>query len=188
MAKKHVNMQINIRPMQSDDLELVHLIDKISFSMPWSPRAYHYELNENDSSYLWVAESSTAQEVKRIIGFIVLWLILDEAHIATIAVHPDYRKRGIAQELLRTALTTAIHKGAKSATLEVRANNEIAKKLYRRFRFEIVGHRPRYYRDNNEDATLMTVDTLGPDYLDWLKTVDWRQLSNAKTKTGFRQA
>jgi ribosomal-protein-alanine N-acetyltransferase len=90
----------------------------------------------------------------------VVWLILDEAHIATIAVHPDFRGHGIGSLMLRTILEEAARKGAGEAMLEVRANNGIAQAMYRRFGFEVVFRRPRYYRDNNEDALLMSLDDL----------------------------
>ena len=106
---------------------------------------------------------------------IVLWMILDEGHIATIAVHPDYRGRGIGQHLLVTAIIAAIQKGAQSATLEVRANNLIAQQLYRRFGFVVVGNRPHYYRDNNEDALIMTLNGLNPVYLKWLQGDEWKR-------------
>ena len=158
-----------IRPMSSADLEQVLAIDHMSFSMPWPASAYNYELNENPLSLLWVAETGLPAQNRRIVGLLVLWLIVDEAHIATLAVHPDHRGQGIAQRLIRVALKEAILKGMSAATLEVRANNLAAQNLYRQFGFEIVGNRPRYYRDNNEDAFIMTVSDLGPSYLDWLE-------------------
>ena len=185
-------LPINIRPMQEDDLEQVIAIDRISFSMPWSPRAYRYELKENAASLLWVAEIASKQGQRQIVGYIVIWLICtpapEEAHIATIAVHPGYRNQGVAQELLQTALITAIQKGVGSATLEVRESNLAAQNLYERFKFEVVGHRPRYYCDNKENAILMTVEGLGQAYLDWLDNTCWRQSShpsNSATGLGF---
>ena len=164
---------VHIRIMQADDLEQVQAIDELSFSMPWPASAFRYELYENPMSLLWVAEVATPSKKQKIAGFIVLWMIMDEAHIATLAVHPDYRELGIARRLLVTALAEAIHRGLRLATLEVRANNTVAQKLYRRFRFKVVGSRPRYYRVNNEDALIMTVDGLDQNYLDWLESGDW---------------
>ena len=157
--------RVAIRPMQLSDLAQVHSIDQYSFSMPWPASAYEYELQENPYSLLWVAEISTEGEAPRVVGIIVVWLILDEAHIASIAVHPDYRSRGIARQLLITTLRAVIQKGSQIATLEVRSQNLIAQRLYRRFGFEVVGKRVRYYRDNNEDAFIMTLTGLGPAYL-----------------------
>jgi len=181
MSAYQAQDSITIRPMREADLGEVQAIDRISFSMPWPSSAYLYELKSNPLSLLWVAEQALPVETgltenqRRIAGMIVVWLILDEAHIATIAVHPELRNRGIAQNLLATAIKASIHKGMRKATLEVRANNTIAQRLYRRFRFEVVGQRPRYYRDNQEDALIMTVDGLGEAYLDWLEREDWRK-------------
>jgi len=166
-------LPIVIRHMRAEDLEQVQAIDKVSFSMPWPASAYRYELFENLSSLLWVAEAPEA----RIAGMIVIWMIMDEAHIATIAVHPNYRARGISQRLLVSAMQEAIQKGAHSATLEVRASNTIAHQLYRRFGFQIVGSRTHYYKDNNEDAIIMTVDGLDKEYLDWLISGEWQSQS-----------
>lgn len=170
---------IAIRRMTQDDLPQVKAIDQISFNMPWPDSAYHYELNENPLSLLWVAEQKTPPGagsppgLPRIVGMIVVWMILDEAHIATIAVHPDYRSQGIARQLLAQALITAIERGANQATLEVRAGNIAAQKLYQRFRFAVVGNRPRYYKDNHEDALIMTVSQFDKSYADWLQSGAW---------------
>ena len=165
---------ILIRRMQAADLPQVHAIDKISFTMPWPESAYRYELFENLSSLLWVAEAQEQGGASRLVAMVVVWLVVDEAHIATIAVHPDYRGQGIAQELLCVALIESIEKGMHSATLEVRARNLTAQRLYRRFRFVEAGVRPRYYRDNFEDALIMTANKLDRDYLQWLKDGAWR--------------
>jgi ribosomal-protein-alanine N-acetyltransferase len=151
---------IAIREMRSDDLEQVRELDRLSFTMPWPDSAYNFEINENPLSYLWVAEDTSANEHGHIIGMIVTWHIMGEAHIATLAVHPDFRGRGIAKQLIITALEDAFTKGMGAATLEVRAHNEAARNLYQHFGFEVVGRRPRYYRDNNEDAIIMTLDSL----------------------------
>jgi len=166
---------IRIRPMQLEDLEQVHAIDRMSFSIPWPENSYRYELLENPRSMSLVAETTLPDSSKRVVATIVVWLIEDEAHIATLSVHPDYRGQGISHELLAVALTGAIHAGMQSATLEVRANNQIAQALYRRFRFEVFGQRPHYYRDNNEDALIMTVEGLDKHYLEWLESGAWRK-------------
>jgi [ribosomal protein S18]-alanine N-acetyltransferase len=169
-------MTIYIRSMKLDDLDKVHSIDQLSFSMPWPKRSYHYELLENPTSRLWVVEIQNPDGTKDIAGMIVMWIIVDEAHIATLAVHPDYRGRGIAKKLLIVSLKDAISQGMRLATLEVRANNETAQELYRKFGFVISGRRPRYYRDNNEDALIMTLHGLGKDYLHWLEIIDQAEI------------
>jgi ribosomal-protein-alanine N-acetyltransferase len=151
---------IHIRPMQVGDLEQVQAIDRLSFSLPWPPNAYRYELTENPASILWVAEACRPDRDCKVVGMIVIWLILDEAHIATIAIHPDYRRIGIGKRLLMVALDDCQKKGARQAMLEVRAGNSGAQELYRKFGFEIVYRRPRYYKDNHEDALLMNLTGL----------------------------
>jgi ribosomal-protein-alanine N-acetyltransferase len=179
---------ISIRQMQAEDLGQVHSIDKISFSLPWPESAYRYELYENQSSLQWVAEAQEPDGTLRVVGMVVVWLVVDEAHIATIAVHPDYRGRGIAQELLCAALIESIERGMRSATLEVRAHNLTAQNLYRRFRFEQIGMRPRYYRDNFEDALIMTAEKLDQDYVKWLKEGGWRASAERSSQSCVRAA
>ncbi len=163
----HLN-SVRIRLMQAEDLEGVHNIDELSFSMPWPLSSYRFELLENPSSMLWVAEAGGQDEKKAVVGMIVLWMLVDEAHIATFAVHPDYRGRGIGRQLLVQALQEAVQKGARQATLEVRAGNLIAQNLYRKFGFRTVARRAKYYQDNFEDALIMTVEGLNQDKLSGL--------------------
>lgn len=153
-------MNIRIRPMILDDVEHVKEIDRLSFSLPWPDNAYRYELLENSASLLWVAESVTSSGESKVCGMVVIWLILDETHIATLAVHPDCRGQGIGKQLLKVALAASAKRGAQQATLEVRESNFIAQKIYRDFGFQIVGRRRRYYKDNREDAVLMTLQSL----------------------------
>ena len=163
------NLEVLIRPMQATDIEAVTAIDRISFSLPWPERAYQYELNDNPASLLWVAEINPSEGERRVAGLVVAWLILDEAHIATLAVHPDFRRNGIGESLLLTVLEDAFLKGASQAMLEVRASNSAAINLYRRFGFEIAGRRLSYYRDNNEDAVLMNLGLLDQAYIDRMR-------------------
>lgn len=162
-----------IRPMRLDDLARVVEIDRLSFSLPWSENAFRFELLENPSSLSLVAELETEEGSPSVVGYGVAWLIMDEAHIATIAVHPAHRQRGIAKRLLAEMLKAAIERGARLATLEVREGNLAAQRLYRRFGFENVGRRPRYYMDNQEDAIIMTVFGLNQAYRDWLDAGGW---------------
>ncbi len=97
---------------------------------------------------------------RTVVAMIVSWLIVDELHIATIATHPTHRRRGIGSLLLREALKDAQSAGARRAFLEVRAGNEDAQAMYRKFGFGITGRRTAYYRDNGEDAILMTLEPL----------------------------
>jgi ribosomal-protein-alanine N-acetyltransferase len=150
------NVQTSIRPMTLDDLPRVVEIDRLSFTLPWPANSYRFELTQNDASHCWVA---VADDV--VVAILVLWLIEDEAHIATIAVHPDFRGHGIGRQILLAALRDAAARGATMSTLEVRASNRAAIQLYEQFGFEIVGNRPRYYQDTHEDALIMTNERIG---------------------------
>jgi [ribosomal protein S18]-alanine N-acetyltransferase len=160
---------IIIRPMQEQDLDRAHEIDRLSFPIPWPASSLRYELNKNLSSICLVAEVA---EDEIVIGFVVVWSILDEAHIATFAVHPDFRRMGVGRELLTAALKAAIQKGAASAALDVRAGNIAAQNLYQEFGFSVVGRRYSYYKDNGEDALLMSVYDLDEEYLKYLEDLD----------------
>ena len=169
--------KLNIRPMRVEDIEKVIEIDRMSFSMPWSIRSYRYEVLQNEHSACWIAETNESGREPEIIGMLVMWLIIDEAHIATIATHPAFRRCGTAKSMLRTALMDVIRKGALSATLEVREGNTAARSLYGFFGFREVGRRKHYYSDNHEDAMLMTVFGLNEEYLAWLEngsTLAWK--------------
>ncbi len=148
-------MRLIVRRMEIEDVPVAHEIDKLSFTLPWPQRSLRFEVSDNPAARCWVAELDG-----RVVGMLVLWMIVDEAHIATLATHPEYRRQGIAEQLLVTALDEAHAEGARSALLEVRAGNETAQSLYRKYGFDIVGRRERYYKDNNEDAILMTLNRL----------------------------
>lgn len=167
-AASRLPTALRIRPMQNADIEQVIAIDQSSFSLPWPKSAFDYEINENPHSLSLVAEISSETAAQRIVGMVVVWLILDEAHIATIAVDHSYRRQGIAQLLIAEAMRQAIPRGAQIATLEVRQTNLAAQQLYQKFGFEIVGRRIRYYQDNHEDALIMTVSNI--------RDVHWQQI------------
>jgi len=142
-----------IRRMTLADVPEVHEIDLLSFSLPWPERSFRFELTENQVSRGWVAEVDG-----KIAAMLVLWFIVDEAHIATIAVHPDFRWQGIGEQILLHALRAAHNEGAQRAFLEVRAGNVAAQAMYQKYGFEVAGVRPGYYKDNNEDALLMNLE------------------------------
>jgi [ribosomal protein S18]-alanine N-acetyltransferase len=148
-------VNVAIRRMTLEDVPAVHEIDMLSFSLPWPERSFHFELTGNPVSRTWVAESSG-----RIAAMLVLWLIVDEAHIATIATHPDFRRQGIGERLMIAALVSVRNEGAARAFLEVRAGNAAALAFYEKYGFVVAGLRPHYYKDNNEDAILMNLEDL----------------------------
>ena len=151
------------------DLPAVSQIDELSFDQPWPPNAFEVELM-NSSARCWVAESdgSTSEDNQaRVIAALIIWRVLDEAHIATIAVHPDFRQQGTGKQLLLAGMQAAYVEGARIYHLEVRAGNLAAQKMYANFGFEIVGRRPGYYKNNGEDALLMTLDLNLPNSGRW---------------------
>jgi ribosomal-protein-alanine N-acetyltransferase len=89
-----------------------------------------------------------------------MWVVIDEAHIGTIASHSKMRRQKIGAKLMLSCAREAQQRGCKSILLEVRASNLAAQNLYRKFGFEVVGERKAYYQDNNEDAFLMTVSDI----------------------------
>ncbi len=149
-------MKVAVRKMTMQDVPAVSQIDRLSFSLPWPEHSFQYEVGENRVARCFVAET----EDRRIAAMIVSWIIVDEMHIATIATHPDFRRQGIGERILREALQDGRDAGAHLAFLEVRATNEPAQAMYRKFGFRVSGKRPRYYRDNGEDAILMTLQPL----------------------------
>ena len=144
-----------IRRMTEADLEQVVAIDQASFSLPWPPRSFAYELTDNFTSRSWVAELDG-----QVVAMMVGWLIVDELHVATIATRPDQRGRGFGKRLLIHALIQAQAEGAVRAFLEVRSGNVAAQNLYRNLGFVEDGRRKEYYKDNLEDAVLMSLNDL----------------------------
>lgn len=163
--------EILIRKMTIGDIDQVHALELRSFPTPWLKKSFQYELEENNAAHLWVAEHIIDDGEKKIIGMTIAWLLVDEAHIATIAVDKDYQRRGIASKLIYTALIDLAKKGAIIATLEVRESNQAAQALYQQFGFQAVGRRKAYYRDNHEDAILMTSDRINIDQLTALNRI-----------------
>lgn len=158
-----------VEPMALSDLEQVMVIERASFSLSWSERAYRYEIVENDHSTMLVVRpiprllGRPVPRLRRIgrlkpgpvLGYAGFWLLVDDAHVATIAVDPDHRGQGL---------------GAERATLEVRVSNEPAQRLYLRYGFHVVERRRRYYSDNNEDAYLMATPPFdSPGFLEILR-------------------
>jgi ribosomal-protein-alanine N-acetyltransferase len=149
--------------MQLADIPQVHALDVSAFSLPWPERSYRYEVGQNSASSCWVAEVFQPEGAPVLVGMMVNWVILDELHIATLAVHPEYRRLGIGRRLLAQGLQAGWERGARQALLEVRRSNLAAQALYARFGFVVNGERKRYYQDNHEDALLMILDPLeGP--------------------------
>jgi [ribosomal protein S18]-alanine N-acetyltransferase len=148
-------VRITIGPMLVDHLPEVQAIEKASFTSPWPPHAYRSELETNRLAHYLVV-----QVRDRVIAYGGIWLMVDEAHVTTFAVHPLWRRRHVGDQLLLALLDIAVARHAHEATLEVRLSNLAARKLYEKFGFRPVGLRPRYYSDDGEDALIMTTEPL----------------------------
>ncbi len=158
-------LRVTVRRMRFDDVEQVHAIDQRSFPTPWTLNSFRFELSENRSSHSWVAEVEMGGE-KLVVGAIVVWLLVDDAHIGTIAVDAPYRRQGIGRRMLCIALAELARAGAVSSTLEVRESNLAAQEMYRQFGYETVGRRRGYYPDNGEDALVMALEKLDTEGLE----------------------
>jgi ribosomal-protein-alanine N-acetyltransferase len=155
--------EVRLRPMRLEDVPRVHQLDVLAFSLPWPERSYRFEVSENRASSCWVAELPCAGGQAEVVGMMVNWVIVDELHIATIAVHPDHRRLGIGRRLLVQGLRAGWERGARKAYLEVRRSNLAAQEMYAGFGFSVNGERKQYYQDNHEDALLMILDPLEPE-------------------------
>ena len=167
------------RFMTEADIGQVAEIERESFPTAWPHTAYRRELANNMARYLVVidrAHGPVDQPTRRarslldlfrrheeppatndcIVGYVGVWLMVDEAHVVAIAVREAYRRRGIGELLLTEALELALEHHQEVVTLEVRATNVGAQALYEKYRFLKVGVRKRYYSDNHEDAIIMS--------------------------------
>jgi len=146
---------IVIEDMTADDIPAVQEVERASFPVPWPANAFKHELTQNKN-----ARYIVARESERIIAYAGLWLALDEAHITTFAVIPERRRRKIGERMLVRLFDLATDLKAEWLTLEVRASNLAAQKLYEKYGFRRAGVRRRYYSDNNEDALIMWTERL----------------------------
>ena len=148
-------LRLRIEPMRIEDLPAVHAIERASFDAPWPPEAYRNDLETNR-----LAQYLVARVDDEIAAYGGMWLMVDEGHIITFAVHPSWRRQHIGGRLLLSFLDLATDRGAHEATLEVRLSNIAARRLYEKYGFRPVGLRPRYYSDNGEDALIMTTEPI----------------------------
>ncbi|GEN53857.1 ribosomal protein S18-alanine N-acetyltransferase [Halobacillus faecis] len=141
-----------IRRMTKNDVKAVMDVEKASFAVPWSKETFEKEMEDNPYAHYYVVEKEDA-----IIGYCGLWLIIDEAHVTNIAIHPDHRGNKYGERLFRHTCKEAIEHGAIQLSLEVRVSNTAAQHMYRKFGMVPGGIRKRYYSDNGEDALVMWV-------------------------------
>ncbi|MGI6492254.1 MAG: ribosomal protein S18-alanine N-acetyltransferase [Pelotomaculum sp.] len=148
-------MELIFDQMRLEHLSQVLEIEEASYAAPWPYQSFAYELQQNDLAFYIVALQG-----EKVVGYCGMWLILDEAHITNVAVHPDYRRLKVGKALLLQMIDLAVQGGAKSMTLEVRPSNTPAIRLYEQLGFVVRGRRKGYYTDNNEDALIMWKEDL----------------------------
>jgi len=142
-----------IEPLQLErDLDGVLELEAASFTNPTTRDMLRYEVETSDVLHAYVMRPVPGG---MIVAYCAVWIIFDELHINTLAVHPRWRRQGVASLLLTHVLDDAVRHGADKATLEVRRSNEGARKLYERFGFEVGGVREEYYRQPVEDALIL---------------------------------
>jgi ribosomal-protein-alanine N-acetyltransferase len=140
---------LNLRRMRETDLDVVTTLEAQAYSQPWNAHVFAEELTQPTRTYIVIEDETT------VLGYAGLMVVDTEAHVTTVVVHPDRREDRLGTRLMLALAAEAIEQGAKSMTLEVRASNEPAQRLYRRFGMAPVGVRKKYYHD--EDAMIMWV-------------------------------
>ena len=133
------------------DLDALIEIERASFSTPWTPDMFRWELRNVGVSTTYVLRTADAT----IAAFCCVWTVMDELHINNVAVRPEWRRRGFAVALLTHAMDEAVRQGAARATLEVRRSNAAALELYERLGFQVAGVRRDYYTTPVEDALIL---------------------------------
>ena len=157
---------LHIGPMVVEDLDAVMEIEAQAFSTPWTKGMYLHELEKGDGCYL------AARFSGRLAAYRGTLLILEEAHVMTLAVREDMRRRGLGTRLLLELMTASAGMGARFLTLEVRESNRAAIGLYGSLGFRVTGERRHYYLDNMENALIMwTEDLTSPRYRRFLEDI-----------------
>lgn len=144
-------MKINYSLMKDVHINGVYNLSKECFAIPWTLDSITNELNNPLAKYI-IAEDLETNEV---IGFVGIWIIAGEGDITNIAVNPNYRKQGVASNLLLNLLDICKSLNCNNITLEVRESNIPAQNLYKKFDFKEEGIRKGYYSDNGENAIIM---------------------------------
>ena len=145
-----------------DDLDALVALDEACFSVPWSRKSFEAELEGNQFSRVLIIAHPEPAHAVRAIGYICVWIVFEEIRFLNLAVHPDFRRQGMAKQLIGEALGQAGAVGCCRGMLEVRATNMPAQKLYKSFCFQAYATRKSYYTNPTEDAILMTLEPLIP--------------------------
>lgn len=145
--------EFQIRKMTVEDVDAVHEVDKKCFTAPWTKKIFEKEVSSNSFAHYFVVEHE-----ETIIGYLGMWIVIDDAQITNIAILPDYRGHGIGENVFGYGMAYAQKTGATRLSLEVRVTNEVAQSLYKKFGLKKGGVRKGYYPDNCEDAYVMWVN------------------------------
>ena len=151
VTERLASTSVAFRDADKRDVTRIVEIERLAFAHPWSAEAFLHELSLPFSR---IFVSKIADPSERLTGFLCRWLVADECHILNVAVHPDYRRTGVATVLMGEAIAEAITKRAAIITLEVRRSNVAARGLYRNLMFEDRRIRKNYY-GAGEDAIVM---------------------------------
>jgi len=147
-----------LRPMREDDLDAVHAVEIRAYEFPWTVGIFRDCLRADYPA--WVM-----QHDGRIIGYFLMSIAADEAHVLNICIDPNFQGQGLGRQLLRALVRVARGRKAERVFLEVRPSNAGAIALYHSEGFNEIGRRPRYYpaRDGREDALVMAIELLSPE-------------------------
>ncbi len=190
-----------VEPMTPADIPEVAALEKRVFSLPWSRYAFEHELQHNPMAHFLVLRERERDSMQRaasnppsnpsLLGYGGFWLIIDEAHICTLAVHPDWRGHGLGELLLVHLIDRASQVNAAVLTLEVRATNLAAQRLYGKYGFRKVGRRIGYYTDTGEDALIMTTRPISSNQfrqrLQELEAALWLRLTAEAARNSQRR-
>lgn len=147
--------RFRIQPMMTSDIPAVTRIERTSFTTVWPSDAFYNELSTNKLAHYFVGRFDD-----RVVAYGGIWVILEDSHVTTLAVDPEYRGRRFGEVLLLRLIDEAIERGAAWITLEVRESNIVAQRLYRKYGFTTVTMRSGYYSDDNESALIMWAGSL----------------------------
>jgi [ribosomal protein S18]-alanine N-acetyltransferase len=154
MTMNKTKLGVACDSMRREDLPEVLVIESLSFAEPWTEEMFVHEMNSERIAESLVARVDEGSE-ERIVGFLCAWIVSGELHINNLAVHPGYRGRGVASQLLDEMLGRAYARSVTVGYLEVRASNEAAAALYKCYGFQPIGRRRNYYDHPREDAIVM---------------------------------
>lgn len=150
---------LKLKRITKNELDFVMQIEEVSYpNHHWSKKSFESEIENKLATYKCFMTKEGLMA-----GFYGFWQILEEAHITTIATHPDFRRKGVAKRLMIDLIDECYKKMIKYVTLEVRASNVPAISLYEKFGFSTIGTRKKYYQDNNEDALIMFTENIWYD-------------------------